>query len=142
MAKSAHLVAVKVLDADGLGSMSTVVSGYDSLTPLLHHPQPIRPCSSIYTHALVELIIYPLRFSHLWGRWLTVLVWCSIQWAVNDAQANGRGTRSVINISISGFYNQAINDAVQAAVNIGMTVAVAAGNNEVCPSPPLLSPRN
>lgn len=52
-----------------------------------------------------------------------------IQWAVQNAQQNGRTSRSVINLSLgSDEFSQTSNDAVTAAVNAGVFVAVAAGN--------------
>jgi subtilisin family serine protease len=49
-----------------------------------------------------------------------------LQWAYDDASA--RGSRGVINLSLGGPLNYSLNDAVNTAVNRGMTVVVAAGN--------------
>ncbi|KAH6616015.1 serine protease, partial [Chaetomium sp. MPI-SDFR-AT-0129] len=78
VAKHAHVIAVKVLDATGSGSMSGVLQGLD--------------------------------------------------WAVKDARDKGVMRRAVVNFSLAGVYTQSVNDAVQAAVEQGMTVVAAAGN--------------
>ncbi|KAH8594093.1 peptidase S8/S53 domain-containing protein [Bisporella sp. PMI_857] len=74
----ATVVGVKVLDADGFGSLSNVISG--------------------------------------------------VQWAVHDAQINNWWKKSVISMSLSGGKSDAINAAVESAVNQGISVVVAAGN--------------
>ncbi|KAL2174084.1 serine protease [Thermothelomyces heterothallicus CBS 202.75] len=51
-----------------------------------------------------------------------------LDWAVRDARARGTANRSVINLSVSGSFSQAINDAIQAATDAGLTVVAAAGN--------------
>ena len=48
-----------------------------------------------------------------------------INWAVDDAA----GRPAVINMSLGGSYSQALNDAVANAVSSGVTVVVAAGND-------------
>lgn len=78
VAKHAHVIAVKVLDATGSGSMSTLLQG--------------------------------------------------LNWAVADARDRGVVRRAVVNLSLAGVYTQSVNDAVQAAVDEGMTVVAAAGN--------------
>ncbi|KAI1759039.1 subtilisin-like protein [Hypoxylon sp. FL1150] len=52
-----------------------------------------------------------------------------IVWAVNDAQRRGIEIWSVINTSTAGDRNHAQNEAVRSAVEVGMTVVVAAGND-------------
>lgn len=56
-------------------------------------------------------------------------VMAGIQWAVTDANNNGRISRSVISMSLGGGYSAQSNRAVAQAVSAGMFVAVAAGNN-------------
>lgn len=75
VAKKANLVAVKVLDKNGSGSNSGVISG--------------------------------------------------IQWVGNNAKAN-----SVLSMSLGGSYSSAVNSAVKSTVNKGVTVVVAAGNDD------------
>ncbi|KAI1457370.1 subtilisin-like protein [Annulohypoxylon moriforme] len=60
------------------------------------------------------------------GAWSGMIA--GIQWAVNDAQSQGRIIRSVINMSIGGPKYQPLNDCVKSAVEAGMTVVVAACN--------------
>ncbi|KAI1208007.1 subtilisin-like protein [Annulohypoxylon truncatum] len=60
------------------------------------------------------------------GAWSGMIA--GIQWAVNDAQSQGRITRSVINMSIGGPKFQPLNDCVKSAVDAGMTVVAAACN--------------
>ncbi|KAI7261118.1 hypothetical protein KC345_g9892 [Hortaea werneckii] len=52
-----------------------------------------------------------------------------IEWAVNNATASKRIGKSVMNLSLGSAKSQVVNDAVNAAVQAGMFVAVAAGNN-------------
>ncbi|PMD38404.1 subtilisin-like protein [Hyaloscypha variabilis F] len=74
VAKKANLVAVKVLDKNGSGSNSGVISG--------------------------------------------------IQWVGNNTKA-----KSVLSMSLGGSYSSAVNSAVKSTVNKGVTVVVAAGND-------------
>ncbi|KAL2192942.1 serine protease [Corynascus similis CBS 632.67] len=78
VAKNTTIIAVKVLDDAGMGTMSTLLRGLD--------------------------------------------------WAVSDARRRDVAQKSVINLSLSGSFSQAGNDAVQAATDAGITVVVAAGN--------------
>lgn len=48
-----------------------------------------------------------------------------IQWAANDASSKGRSNKSVINMSLGGAKSTALNTAVKAAVDIGLTFVVA-----------------
>lgn len=52
-----------------------------------------------------------------------------IQWTATDAVAKGIAKKSVANMSLGGGKNQAVNDAVAAAVSAGVTFAIAAGNS-------------
>lgn len=54
-----------------------------------------------------------------------------IEWAVNDAQAKRDITKTVMNLSLGGGISRALDSAVEAAVQAGMVVAVAAGNSGV-----------
>ncbi|KFA46894.1 hypothetical protein S40293_03613 [Stachybotrys chartarum IBT 40293] len=59
----------------------------------------------------------------------TTTVLAGLTWAVNDAISNGRVGASVINMSLgSPSVSQSLNDAVQAAIDDGIPVVVAAGN--------------
>lgn len=78
VAKKATLVAVKVLDANGSGSNSGVISG--------------------------------------------------IQWVATNAQSLGATRKSVLSMSLGGGYSAAVNNAVQSTISAGVTVVVAAGN--------------
>ncbi|RAH51157.1 S8 family peptidase, partial [Aspergillus brunneoviolaceus CBS 621.78] len=51
-----------------------------------------------------------------------------IEWAVKDAQNRGI-TKTVMNLSLGGGISPTLDSAVEAAVQAGMVVAVAAGNN-------------
>jgi oryzin len=52
-----------------------------------------------------------------------------LDWLTNDAISKGRVGRSVVNMSLSTRANQVMNDAVQATIDDGITVVVAAGND-------------
>ncbi|KAI2463601.1 subtilisin-like protein [Annulohypoxylon bovei var. microspora] len=60
------------------------------------------------------------------GSWSGIIA--GVQWAVNDAQSQGRISRSVINMSIGGPKFQPLNDCVKSAVDAGMTIIAAASN--------------
>lgn len=79
VSKKINLIAVKVLDSDGEGSASDVISG--------------------------------------------------IEWATNDMKSKKRVGKALANMSLSGAFSKASNDAVAAAVKQGLFVAVAAGND-------------
>lgn len=51
-----------------------------------------------------------------------------INWAANDVKNKGRAGKAVGNLSLGGGYSQAVNDAATNAVNSGLFLAVAAGN--------------
>jgi subtilisin family serine protease len=65
------------------------------------------------------------------GRGANSGVLSGIDWAVSNAQANGRTGRSVISMSLGGGFSQASNNAVAEAVAAGIFTAVAAGNDGV-----------
>ncbi|KAM7201080.1 Peptidase S8/S53 domain containing protein [Rhypophila sp. PSN 637] len=79
VAKAATLVAVKILNKDGRGSTSGIIS--------------------------------------------------ALNWVVSDAKAKNIVKKAVINMSVGGTYNSALNSAVAAATKAGITVVVAAGND-------------
>lgn len=51
-----------------------------------------------------------------------------ISWAVNDIVSKERVDKSVINMSLIGTSSEIMKDAVQAAIDAGITVVAAAGN--------------
>ncbi|KAK8112609.1 hypothetical protein PG984_013135 [Apiospora sp. TS-2023a] len=55
----------------------------------------------------------------------------SMQWTHDDAEANGRISTSVVNLSVGWIYDQSLNDMVEALVASGISVFVAAGNDNV-----------
>ena len=61
------------------------------------------------------------------GSWSGVLA--ALDWACADAQSKNATGLSVVNMSLGGGYYQPINDAVQEAVGLGLTVVVGAGND-------------
>jgi len=63
-----------------------------------------------------------------------------INWVAGQASSSKR--RSVANLSLGGSFSQANNDAVTAAVNAGVVMAVAAGNDnkDACTYSPASTP--
>lgn len=59
------------------------------------------------------------------GAWSGVIA--GMNWVTGQSQTSGR--RSVANLSLGGSFIQSVNDAVNSAVAAGVTVAVAAGND-------------
>lgn len=70
----------------------------------------------------VKLVAVKVLNCNNYGPWSSILA--GIDWAAS----NRRGP-AVANISITGSYSQATNDTVIAAINSGLTVVTAAGNN-------------
>lgn len=60
------------------------------------------------------------------GPWSRII--SGLQWAANDAVSKGYRYKSVISVSIEGSRSAAVNSAVQAVINRGIPVVVAAGN--------------
>jgi subtilisin family serine protease len=52
-----------------------------------------------------------------------------LNWAVADAKKLGITKKSVINMSLGGAYTASVNEGVKAATDAGITVVVAAGND-------------
>jgi subtilisin family serine protease len=52
-----------------------------------------------------------------------------LEWAAGDALLNGNTDKCVVNLSLGGPRSQAMNDMIQAIVQVGMKVVVAAGND-------------
>lgn len=52
-----------------------------------------------------------------------------LNWAVADAQKRGVTKKAVINMSLGGAYTASVNAGVKAATDAGITVVVAAGND-------------
>ena len=67
-----------------------------------------------------------------------------ISWAVDDAKRSGKAkaVKAVANMSLGGSKSQIINDAVKAAVQAGLIMVVAAGNEGVdaCDASPASEP--
>lgn len=63
-----------------------------------------------------------------------------IDWVVGKAKTSGK--RSVANLSIGGGFSQTENDAIAAAVDAGVTMVVAAGNedSDACDTSPASAP--
>ena len=61
------------------------------------------------------------------GAGSTSEVIAGLNWAVRKAKLRGI-SNCVANMSLAGEYSQALNEAVSAAVESGLTVVVAAGN--------------
>ncbi|KAK5658939.1 hypothetical protein OQA88_1756 [Cercophora sp. LCS_1] len=66
---------------------------------------------------------------HPTSSWSSII--SALQWAVHDTKLRNGRDRSVINMSLGGNFSPAINDAVTAATEAGITVVVAAGNQGV-----------
>jgi subtilisin family serine protease len=60
------------------------------------------------------------------GSWSAMIR--GIEWAVNDAQSKQLLNKAVINLSIQGERDDIVNQAVDAAVDAGLHLAVCAGN--------------
>ncbi|GIZ46913.1 hypothetical protein CKM354_001001900 [Cercospora kikuchii] len=52
-----------------------------------------------------------------------------LEWTINDAQSKNRIGRAVANLSLGTFRSEIMNDAVEAMVQAGIFVVVAAGNS-------------
>ncbi|KAH8793123.1 serine protease [Flagelloscypha sp. PMI_526] len=74
---------------------------------------------------LVSLIAVKVLADTGVGTWSDVI--SGINWAVGQAQSLGRP--SIINLSLGGTATDAVDNAVNAAINAGVHVVVAAGNS-------------
>ncbi|KAH8154959.1 uncharacterized protein LAJ45_01492 [Morchella importuna] len=54
-----------------------------------------------------------------------------VEWVTSDAKSKGKSDKSVANMSLGGTVSAALNKAVAAAVDSGVTFVVAAGNENV-----------
>jgi cerevisin len=101
VAKSANVVAIKVLDSTGSGSMSNVIAG----------------------------VIYAAE---------SAAKKSALAAAERKATGETKHKGSVANMSLGGGKSQALNDAVNAAVDSGLHFAVVAGNEnrDACPFSP------
>ncbi|KAK4619382.1 Subtilisin-like protease 2 [Fulvia fulva] len=52
----------------------------------------------------------------------------AISWAVDDMNKRGKKEKAVANMSLGGFFSEALNTAVDSAVTAGLFFGVAAGN--------------
>ncbi|KAH8810544.1 serine protease [Flagelloscypha sp. PMI_526] len=75
----------------------------------------------------VSLIAVKVLADNNFGPWSDII--SGINWVVGQARNSGRP--SIIQMSIFGDSNTAVNDAVTAAVNAGVHVVVCAGNENV-----------
>eukprot|EP01065_Artemidia_motanka_P052012 TRINITY_DN9291_c0_g1_i1.p1 TRINITY_DN9291_c0_g1~~TRINITY_DN9291_c0_g1_i1.p1 ORF type:complete len:419 (+),score=160.91 TRINITY_DN9291_c0_g1_i1:60-1259(+) len=91
VAKSTHIIAVKVLGDGGSGTKEGVIRG--------------------------------------------------TEWSVDEMKKRGR--KGVANLSLGGSFSQAQNDAMDAAVDAGLQMAIAAGNSnaDTCTSSPASAPK-
>ena len=74
--------------------------------------------------------IVPVRVLDCYGSGWVGHTIAGINWAVEDLKARP-GTRGVINLSLGGSLSASLNEAVNNAVRLGVTVVVAAGNQDV-----------
>ena len=68
------------------------------------------------------------------GEGSTATVIKGLEWAVSDAQSKDI-TKCVANMSLGGPFSRAMNQAAQHAVDAGLTLVVAAGNDGVSEMP-------
>ncbi|KAK7912125.1 putative alkaline protease (oryzin) [Apiospora marii] len=59
----------------------------------------------------------------------------SMQWTHDDAEARGRISTSVVNLSVGWIYDQSLNDMVEALVASGIPMFIAAGNDNLTRDP-------
>lgn len=104
VAKQVELVAVKTLDADGAGTNSGVISGlnFGKYSPSF---PPHQKSKQSNTKANKSPIL-----------------------VATNATARGLAGKAVMNMSIGGSKSAALNSAVAALTRAGVTVVVAAGN--------------
>ncbi|KAH7378127.1 subtilase [Cadophora sp. MPI-SDFR-AT-0126] len=63
------------------------------------------------------------------GSGATSQIISGIQWAVNDMKSKGRVGKSLANLSLGGVFSQSTNAAVASAVQQGLFMGIAAGND-------------
>nr|KMM66632.1 oryzin [Coccidioides posadasii RMSCC 3488] len=83
--------------------------------------------SKTYGVAKKATIVDVKVFTRGGGAWS--LLMGGLDWSVKNITGEDRQAKSAVSISISGPTNQAMNNAVKAAVEAGVTVVVASGND-------------
>lgn len=79
------------------------------------------------THGVAKNVqLVPIRVLDCSGSGFTSNTILALNWVAKQHRA---GTPAVVNLSLSGGYSQAENDAVNRLIRDGVTVVVAAGNN-------------
>jgi subtilisin family serine protease/putative cell wall-binding protein len=83
--------------------------------------------------------IVPVRVADCDGQSTSILLVDGLDWIANDHRP---GDPAVVNISMGGPRNAAVNDAVAHLVDLGITVVVAAGNEDAdaCDTSPASEP--
>ena len=147
VAKGATLVAVRVLDCGGSGSVSNVVAGVNWVAADASVPVSVRVCMRVWVcgcvckgggdgtvmHALGVACACAIKADAIGA-----CVWHTCACTMLCVQ----NKKKVINMSLGGGINAALDAAVAAAVASDVTVVVAAGNSNTnaCNQSPARAP--
>lgn len=111
ISKNTSLVAVKVLDSNGVGMISRILKGIDFV---------------ITEHEKKKDVLYDLASAKYLGKKYKKNLEESLEEFINDSELL---PKTVVNMSVGGAKSMALNFALDYATSLGIHFAVAAGND-------------
>ncbi|WUR02679.1 putative subtilisin-like proteinase [Vairimorpha necatrix] len=112
ISKQVSLVAVKVLDLNGVGMISSILKGVDYV---------------IEEHEKKRDLLYDIATASYLGMKKTPNLEKSLESFINNSELQ---PKTVVNMSVGGVKSSALNFAVDYATSLGIHFAVAAGNDQ------------
>ena len=112
ISKKANIVAVKVLDANGVGMISKILKGIDYV---------------INEHEKKRELLYDIASAKYLGKKRTPNLEKNLEEFINESNLQ---PKTVVNMSVGGTKSVALNFALDYAASLGIHFAVAAGNDQ------------
>lgn len=111
-----------------LAGYTTVADGWGTRDCVGHGTHVAGTVASTVYGVAKKASVVPVRVLDCWGEGSAADLIEGLDWIAAHHPA---GTPGVVNLSLSGPANSVVNDAVSALVTRGLTVTVAAGNDDV-----------